>query len=417
MKGLKALVTDAHSTAALAVVRSLSRAGMSITVAAEHGSFNLAAHSRFAQRVLRCTSAEKDPIRYAGQISGELRHLRYDLLIPLTDTTITIVRQFRQQLEGLVQVALPPNDILEAARDKRLTIAIAQSHGIAVPVTHCFASFDELAAAAPDLSYPCVAKPRFSGRWDNGAASIRRGRVRFASSPERLRSILREGQDVPSAYLIQSLVSGAGVGIFALVERGEPLAVFAHRRMRETNPTGGRASLARSIPPDERLVGPALRLLKAMRWHGIAMVEFKDPGPPAAPLLMEVNGRFWGSLPLASAAGVDFPVLLAQLLLGRPVAAPKSYRVGVQCRYLKGDLSFLTAVLKGRPPYWNGPFPGRLEALAAIAPWPGRWRPYNFRVDDPLPALWEAGEYMIQTVESAIARFRGSTGRRNWSEV
>lgn len=409
IRGVRALVTDAHSTAALAVVRSLGAAGVTVTVVGERGRLNLAAHSRYSRHVLRCAHAESHPALYARQMVDELERTRYDLLIPLTDTTVTIVQNLRERFDRLVTVALPPNQVLEAARDKQLTIEIAQKNGVSVPTTRTFGSMRQLEAAAPGLSYPCVVKPRFSGRW-NGGSAITRGTVRFAASPDDLIALVRAAHATPDLCLVQDVVRGAGVGVFVVANDGEPLAIFVHQRIREANPTGGRASLARSIVADSRLVAPALRLLKALRWHGVAMVEFKDPGAPRPPVLMEVNGRFWGSLPLAIEAGVDFPVLLAGLLLNGPFQPAPAYTVGVQCRYLKADLSYLTAAIKGRPAHWTGPFPGAVEAFAAIASWPGRWRPYNFRFNDPVPALVETGDFIVSAMRSLAGRMTSANG-------
>jgi predicted ATP-grasp superfamily ATP-dependent carboligase len=411
--GARVLVTDAHTTAALAVVRSLASAGMDVTVAAEQGHLNLAAHSKFVRHVVATASARTRPLLFVDQIARELERTRYDLLIPLTDASISVFRHTRERIGSLVRIALPSNDVLDTARDKQLTIQLAQRNQVTVPRSRTFASLVDLEAAAADLVYPCIVKPRFSDRWD-GTSEIRRGSVKFASSSTNLLTIISDSGEAPGSYLIQELVAGSGVGVFVLADHGNPLAVFAHRRIREANPTGGRASLARSIPPDVRVIGPALRLVKALHWHGVAMVEFKDPGASDAPVLMEVNGRFWGSLPLAIHAGVDFPVLLARLLLGERVDPPATYAVGMQCRYLKGDLSYLTAALKGRPTGWTGPFPGRLTALKDIVPWPGRWKPYNFRLSDPVPALWEAGGFLVDATRSAasrVARFRGKPPR------
>jgi hypothetical protein len=99
-------------------------------------------------------------------------------------------------------------------------------------------------------------------------------------------------------------------------------------------------------------------------------------------------------LPLAVAAGVDFPFLLASHALNRPVPPVKAYRVGVRCRSLRGDLSHLGSVLKGPPAGWTGAFPGRFATLAAIAWHPGRrWVGYSLRWQDPLPALHEALDF------------------------
>ena len=398
----RVLVTDAHSTAALAIVRSLGAAGMQVTVAGEQDRVNLAFRSRHVRRTVTCVSADEQPVRYGEELLAELRN-GYDLLIPATDSTVAIVRHYREQFDASVLVALPANSTLDAAVDKSRTLCCANQHDVAAPRSWHFESIDALDAAADNLPYPAVVKPRWSRQW-TGTGPIVRGAVTYARSPADLRNIYRSAPRGPASLLVQQLVSGQGVGVFVLADRGEPVVVFAHRRVREANPTGGRASLAESIAPSERITAPALRLLRALGWHGVAMVEFKDPGAPGEPTLMEVNGRFWGSLPLAIACGVDFPALLARMLLGQRIEPRAGYPIGVRCRHLHGDVSYLVAALKGRPRGWDGGFPSRLDGILAVLPWPGRWRPYNFSLDDPRPALYEAGRFIVDELASVTSR-------------
>jgi len=97
----------------------------------------------------------------------------------------------------------------------------------------------------------------------------------------------------------------------------------------------------------------AERLLSKVGWHGVAMVEFKRCESTGLPYLMEVNGRFWGSLQLAIDAGVDFPYLLCQLALKRELFPPQTYRVGIKSRWLLGDLDnlYLTLFSNGASPF------------------------------------------------------------------
>src|SRR2546430_9020252 len=91
-----------------------------------------------------------------------------------------------------------------------------------------------------------------------------------------------------------------------------------------------------------------------MAWHGPVMVEFRDDGA-GEPCLIEVNGRFWGSLELAVASGVDFPALWVALLRGERVAATTAYETGVTVRWAWGDVKRLLYVVAGAPP--GGPPP------------------------------------------------------------
>ena len=90
------------------------------------------------------------------------------------------------------------------------------------------------------------------------------------------------------------------------------------------------------------MVDYAVRLLEGVKWNGVAMVEFKIERNSGIPMLMEINGRFWGSLQLAVDAGLNFPYLLYQAMQGKPVAVPNnSYRIGTKSRWLLGDFDHL----------------------------------------------------------------------------
>src|SRR5262249_42882381 len=140
--------------------------------------------------------------------------------------------------------------------------------------------------------------------------------VRHAATREELRARLDELP--PSAYplLLQQRIVGPGVGIFLLLWSGGLVATFAHRRIREKPPSGGVSVYRESIAADPRLVACSLALLRQFAWEGVAMVEYKIDATTGVPYLMEINGRFWGSLQLAVDAGVNFPELLVSLALG-----------------------------------------------------------------------------------------------------
>src|SRR5207302_298489 len=72
----------------------------------------------------------------------------------------------------------------------------------------------------------------------------------------------------------------------------------------------------------------AVKLLEALDWTGLAMVEFKVGADGVR--LMEINGRIWGSLPLAVRSGVDFPAMLAELWLGAGALPMRSAECGVR---------------------------------------------------------------------------------------
>ena len=102
---------------------------------------------------------------------------------------------------------------------------------------------------------------------------------------------------------------------------------------------------------------------------------------------MEVNGRFWNSLPLACYAGVDFPALVAHMAETGDVAKQDGFRTDVRCRWLLGDSRHLVEVWRGAPSGYPRPYPGKLRTLlSVITPVRGTYHD-NFQWQDPLPEL------------------------------
>jgi predicted ATP-grasp superfamily ATP-dependent carboligase len=355
------LILDGQTNQALACVRALGSAGGRVLVTSTR-RWPLARWSRYCEAA--CRLAAETPSALA-EVRAWAAARGARVVLPLTERTALLCTADRAAWEDAgILVGCAPTDRLALAFDKARTIALAQSCGVRVPVTRAPESLAEAHEAAAAIGFPCIVKARCS--------SVRVGDV-FVQAPDPAyvtdaasleRAVL--GARLGSVWpLVQSIVPGRGKGIFALCDHGEPIAWFAHERLRDVRPTGAGSSLRRSVPLDERLRAPAERLLRAMRWHGPAMAEFRDDGV-GEPWLMEVNGRFWGSLQLAVSAGVDFPGLWIALLRGERVTPVTSYATGVVVRWLWGDVKRLVSVLAGRPPGYRGPFPTVAESFAEL---------------------------------------------------
>jgi biotin carboxylase len=147
--------------------------------------------------------------------------------------------------------------------------------------------------------------------------------------------------------LVQGFVPGEGVGAFVLRWDGAVLAEFQHHRLHEVPHTGGVSSLRESWR-HEAVRADALAKLDAVGWRGVAMMEYRwDPRTDDFRLL-EMNGRFWGSLHLALHAGVDFPRLLLDAFHGLAPEPVRDWRDGVRCRHTEKDAQHVWSKLKDR---------------------------------------------------------------------
>lgn len=341
------LVTDASERAALAVIRALGRKAVEVT-AGESVGFNAGFLSKYCKHRIIYPSPEKDCERFLKYILKLVKKKKYDLLIPITELTTMLFSKHKEEFEPNVKVAVAPYDTMMKVFDKAQTIKIADKHGVPYPTTFYIEDIEDVKSIAKEIDYPAVIKPRTKVMWiDNAVRSMKVTEKNYAYTPDDVitkykKIVLQNPELIKKGHLpmIQKYVPGTGHGVEALFHNSEPKAVFIHKRLREYPITGGASTLRVGVK-NRKLGNLAIKLLKAIGWQGVAMVEFKV-NRLGEPKLMEVNGRFWGSLPLAIASGVDFPYLLYKAMVeGVDFSSPK-YRVGVKQRWLiPGDILWL----------------------------------------------------------------------------
>ena len=384
-RATRILILDGNTNQALACVRSLGRAGYTVFVAS-HQSFPLGAWSRYCGASFRQSGQS---IEAFTEMRERARERSINIVLPMTERSCLLLNAEREQWEKLgITVGCAPDEVLNRAFDKAETIKLAETCGVRVPPTLYPTTLEGCFEAAEEVGLPCIVKPRRSNAWDGRefrsvlTPIYVNGRDELQSAAEAC----RQNGDWP---LIQGYVEGQGKGAFALSRNGSALAWFAHERLRDTRPTGSASSLRRSIKLDDRLLGPAERLLAALKWHGPAMVEFKDNGVDE-PCLMEVNGRFWGSLQLGIDAGIDFPLMWVSILEGESVNASTHYKEGLTLRWLWGDVKRLIWILRGAPAGYPGVYPTVAQGLKELlGPQPAGTRLEMWRINDPLPAIGE----------------------------
>jgi protein-tyrosine-phosphatase len=225
--------------------------------------------------------------------------------------------------------------------------------------------------------------------------------------------MLRDGP-----VLVQAYFPGRGVGVELLAKDGVTLAAFQHERIHEP-PSGGGSSYRRSVPLDPHLLGAAEKIVGALGYTGLIMVEFRVNEETGDWILVETNGRVWGSLPLAINAGVDFPRYLYEMLVEGRSDFSQSYRSGIYCRNITLDIGWLKSNFtadRRDPTQQVLPLRQILSELGNI--WKFSERTDTFALDDPLPLLAELRGlakrgvgYLLQKTASA---FRPSILFKHW---
>ena len=386
---ISVLVVHGDSFIALNIVRSIGRRG--VPVAVLYQSNGLAAQSRYCS-FKEQYSSESQVVPRVKELVAE-RAITH--VIATSEDLISLLNRHREELENICTLLFPAERVFGRSVKKDQTLSIAEQIGVPIPRTILVAQPADLERCA-NLSYPVAVKPR--------GGEVELFKIEYCSSYSELRDVL-DGLVGRIHFLVQEYIEGSGVGIEVLMREGTPLIVFSHVRIREYPPTGGVSTCCESVKPDTALVDYAVRLLKAMEWDGVAMVEFKVNPKTGRVALMEVNGRFWGSLPLAVQAGADFPFELLWTASAPNLSQPFRPKYNVRCRLLIAETKWLftvwrTGSLKRGTALW--------KYLTAFTP---SCRYYCFSYDDPKPALTAIVARFTKLSRQAIRKLR--SGKRS----
>lgn len=390
MKVPRVLVLDGDMVPSLTVSRSLSRRGCLVELGS-HSVNPLGQYSRSVSAVLRYPDPLSATAEFLEWIVQQTQQSPYDLVIPVTERTLVPLSQARDRMQH-VKIAMPPAASLEVALDKAKTLALAEELDVRGPQGVLLESLEQLAAHKDQLSYPVVLKPaRSIGAGENGASQLQ---VSYAFDEQQLQAgcthALRFGP-----VLLQVYFPGDGVGVELIARNGEIAYAFQHRRLHEVPLTGGGSSLRKSEAVTPALLEASAKLVAAMQWNGVAMVEFKLNSSTGEFCLMEINGRFWGSLPLAHAAGADFPSMLLDLELEGDIQPCVPYRNDIYCRLLSRDLHWYEAVFRSQADPRITRVPTRLAIIRELGLFLSPKHYFDVQSwRDPLPGLIDVGRLL-----------------------
>ncbi|MGB5760785.1 MAG: ATP-grasp domain-containing protein [Acidimicrobiales bacterium] len=400
------LVTDAGFIPGLTVVRSLGRGGW--RVVATHGQDRPRwSISRHADVWLTVPSAERAPARFAARIAAIAADQEIDLILATTDKSIYPIDANRAMFEPGSTLALPKPEALRTARDKDRTTRLAATLGIPTPRSQVADDAESTLRAADEIGWPVVVKPISSHAPDAGGAITTRS-VFHARNVQELEAAIGSDRLGGFPVQVQQQVDGPGVGVELLVWQGETIASFQHRRLHEVPLSGGMSSYRVAERPDPILLDHSERILTALGWDGLAMVEFKQGRE--GPVLLEINGRVWGSIALPVRAGVDFPLLLAERYIGpgRLPPAANHLREGVACRNLELELRWLALASKarlGRRGATNRP--PRFEIARTVAALARPSTEFDAQIlEDWRPGLYDGMQSVTALIDAIASRRR-----------
>ena len=209
-----------------------------------------------------------------------------------------------------------------------------------------------------------------------------------------VRERVRQIQALGAEPYVQRFYDGPLLAYTAVVDRdhrvvGDCMQIATHI----WPPLAGASCRSSTIGIDDDIALRAEALFTSLGWFGLAELQFVV-APSSDPMLIDFNGRFYGSLKLAVAAGVNLPAMWAAVAVGLPVER-QSARAGVRYQWLEGDLR--RALIERR----RGTAVDVIDTLRSA-----RWSSHSIiDVRDPAPAAAHLGSMLRRRVK-AVARRR-----------
>jgi len=392
----KVLVFGEDTRSFLATVRSLGRHGV-VVHAAPANLRAPALASRYIAAVHALPPWMGDGAAWLEAVEALLRAENFDLVIPCNETALLPLQHHRAVLSRLTRLAIPDDAAIEVLFDKYATRELACRLGIPVAEGQLPVPGESAAAVLAALGAPVVIKPRRSYVLER---LERRGKVQFARDAAELACLLPELR--PEEHVLERFFPGQGLGVSLLANRGRVLQAFEHHRVREDG-SGSYYRISAPLTPD--LLAACGALVEALEYTGIGMFEFRRDQRAGTWVLLEVNARPWGSMPLPLGLGVDFIWRWYRLLTAGEEIPAVGYRTGVYGRNLLPDLLAVLAEARER----GG---GQLLSLTRWLMELGRAASgreiHDVLVRDDLrPALAELGAALGEAARRGAARLPG----------
>jgi predicted ATP-grasp superfamily ATP-dependent carboligase len=310
--------------------------------------------SRFCRPVLSPNPIYEPEQLVAVLMSEAKKFAQPPVLLPASDAYVQFVSRFSEQLQPAFLFILPPPALVDAIVDKRRQYELAEQVGTPIPKTYYPQNMADVQEIAGQLTYPALVKPYIGHLWREKFIGSK-GRKVF--NADELCQCYSEIFPIGLQAMVQTIIMGPNTNLFSVCvymsRQGEPLLVFAQRKLRQYPTDFGVGTLVESLRYPE-LVDLGLHFLKSIGYVGVGEIEFKKDERDGQLKLIELNPRLWQQTTLASDCGMNFSLVEYQDLTGHAPPASTTYREGVRWwdswsdfrsfyeYYKRGELSILS---------------------------------------------------------------------------
>ena len=385
---MKVLITDSgYISGTLDAARSLRSAGWTVGLGSPRGK-GFASRSRAVSRSHVVPSPEIDLDGFVAGLNGAVAEGGYQVILPSGDIEMLALSQERDRINAIVPYG--HHEGVVRALDKLDSTEAAEKVGLRVPWTRA-TNHEGLSEITPEREL--IVKARRHTFLDRGSgtefkvATICRGPQDVAARAALIASEGGEG-------VVQESLSGTLAALSLVCDRRSRVVARMYQVAHATwpEPVGG---MARGVtaPIDEDLAGRAEALLQELGWFGLAQIQFILT-PDGEHHFIDLNGRLYGSLALATGSGVNLPAMWAEMAVADGTLPLVDALPGVRYQWFEADLK--RAMLSGVKAFLP-------QLVGAVAYARGATHSV-WSIRDPLPAVFYTGKLTRRLYAEHIKR-------------
>jgi predicted ATP-grasp superfamily ATP-dependent carboligase len=386
----------------LGIARSLGERGVPVIgLTAQRGIYGN--FTRYA-KVIHAPDSRKEPEALLRYLRGMGKGMKQrGVIFPTRDDDTVFLDRFREELQEFYSLVLPESGALHACLDKWETYQWAERAAVPTPKCWLVEGEEDLRRIRGELTFPCVLKAVAAHQWRKGSNwQTVGGRKAIAiSSWDELSREYAVVSRAEKRVLLQEMIAGGDecllIAACYLDRESKLVAGFNTQKLVQVPEGFGTGCIVRGVDRPE-IFEPAARVLQAMRFTGIAEVEFKWDAAKGEFRLIEINPRPWDQHRLGHACGVDLIYLAYAEHAG--LTRPAFHRQAPEYKWIAEDAFLLAAMqlLWTRNPQLGSLF-RRARGKRIYAIWWAR---------DPLPLL-------VYALARFLPSVAGSGVRAVWS--
>ena len=393
------IVLGLETQIGLAIVRELGRAGVPV-IGIAHDAEAIGLASRYLTRKLVVSQPRSTELITAIRALGE--EFGPCCLLTVSEANLSWLTQHHGEF-GDVRPSVPTADALAIVLDKQRTLQAAREVGITVPDSVEPVSMQQVRTLAGSFRFPAVLKWKDPNKVATKLRAIGLPLVKaeYVQTPEDFLAAAARYEPLGEWPIIQTYCPGRGLGQFFYMHRGQAVRRFQHVRIAEWPPEGGFSSVCDAVPLDQHvdLQERSVALLQHIGWEGVAMVEYRWDETTGSAVLMEINGRYWGSYPLAAHCNAGFGLLAYHAGSGLPLPQLPPPRQDIRCRMVATEIKRLARIFLHPELIADKTFQIRKAhelVRFAVDFFRPRVRYYVWSTPDPLPFLADVRNLFIK---------------------